>query len=257
MPAPALAGRLAAGDTIYCGWVSLPEPLVAELVARAGYDCVALEMQHGLHDAHSVMRGIGGIALAGKPSVVRIALGDNGSASRFLDMGAEAIIAPMINTEAEARALVAATKYPPIGERSWGPTRAMALHGISEPQKQLDTANGNTVILAMVETARALAALDAILGVEGIDGVFVGPSDLSVTLSGGERIAPFDAFLDEPVRRIADAATAAGKVAGVFAANPDRAKFYRSLGYRFIALAGDQVYLTRGATELLNAAREN
>jgi 4-hydroxy-2-oxoheptanedioate aldolase len=254
MPAPELAGRLRAGETIYSGWVSLPEPLVAEFVARAGFDCVTLEMQHGLHDAHSVMRGIGAIALAGKPPAVRIAVGDNASASRFLDMGAEAIVAPMINTEAEARALVAATKYPPVGERSWGPTRAMALHGI-EAQEHLETANRTTFVLAMIETARALDSLDAILAVEGIDGIFVGPSDLSVTLSGGARFAPFDASLDKPVAHIAARAAAVGKVAGVFAANPDRAHFFRKLGYRFIALASDQVYLTRGATDLLKAAR--
>ncbi len=255
--APGLAARLRSGDTLYCGWVSLPEPLVAELVARAGFDCVALEMQHGLHDIGSVMRGIGAIALAGKPAAVRIALGDNATASRALDMGAEAVIAPMINSAAEARALVAAAKYPPVGERSWGPTRTMALHGIDDPQVQLETGNRTSVVLAMIETARALDALDEILAVEGIDGVFVGPSDLSVTLSQGVRIAPFDPALDEPLGRIAKHAAAAGKVAGIFSANAERARLARRLGYRLMALASDQTYLSQGAAELLRGARED
>ncbi len=200
------------------------------------------------------MRGIGAIALAGKPAGVRVAVGDNATASRALDMGAEAIIAPMINSPEDARALVAATKYPPVGERSWGPVRAMTLHGIAETQVQLETGNRNSVVFAMIETVRALDALDDILAVEGIDGVFVGPSDLSVTLSGGARIAPFDASLDEPIRHISARAKAAGKVAGVFAATPERARFYRHAGYRFIALASDQAYLNHGAADLLRAA---
>ena len=112
MAAPVLAARLRAGETLIAGWCGLPEPLVAELTARAGFDCVTLEMQHGLHDIGSVMRGIGAVALAGKPALVRIPVGDNATASRVLDMGAEAVIAPMINTAAEARAFVAAAKYP-------------------------------------------------------------------------------------------------------------------------------------------------
>ncbi len=257
MPVPALARRLRAGETLYCGWVSLPEPLVAETVARVGYDCVTLEMQHGLHDVNSVMRGIGAVALAGKPAVVRVAVGDNATASRVLDMGAEAVIAPMINSAEEARALVAATKYPPLGERSWGPARALVLHGIDDPQVHLETANQTAFVFAMIETTRALDALDEILAVEGIDGVFVGPSDLSVTLSGGQRIAPFDPSLDAPARRIAERAAAEGKVAGVFAATPERARHFRGMGYRFIALATDQAYLARGAADMLRAAVEN
>ena len=157
-------------------------------------------MQHGLHDIGSVMRGIGAIALAGKPALVRIPVGDNATASRVLDMGAEAVIAPMINTVAEARALVAAMKYPPIGERSWGPNRVLAMRG-TEPQVYLESGNRASLAFGMIETRRALAALDDILGVDGLDGVFVGPSDLSVTLSDGARIAPFD-----PIARCADPA---------------------------------------------------
>lgn len=257
MPAPVLATRLRAGETLHSGWVTLPEPLVAELTARAAFDCVTLDMQHGLHDTASVMRSIGAIALAGKPAIVRVPVGANATASRVLDMGAEGVIAPMINSVEEAQTLVAATKYPPLGERSWGPVRAMALHGIADPQVHLDSANRTSFVFAMIETARALDTLDAILAVEGLDGVFVGPSDLSVTLSAGRRIAPFDPSLDEPIARIAAQTAAAGKVVGAFAATPERARHYRRNGYRFIALATDQVYLVNGANDLLRAALQN
>lgn len=255
MPTPALAARLRAGEALHSGWVATPEPLVAEATARTGFDCVALDMQHGLHDAASIMRSIGAIALAGKPAVVRVPVADNAMASRALDMGAEGIIAPMINTVAEARALAAATKYPPVGERSWGPTRAMTLQGIGDAQAYLDQANRASFVFAMIETVRAMEALDAILAVDGIDGAFVGPSDLSVTLSAGKRIAPFDPSLDDSIRHIAARAKAAGKVVGAYAATPDRARHFRNNGYRFIALGGDQAYLVGGANEMLKAAR--
>ncbi len=151
MTSPVLAARLRAGEVLWSGWSALPEPLVAEAVARAGFDCITFDVQHGLHDVASVMRGIGAVTLAGKPALVRMPVGDNGFASRVIDMGAEAVIAPMINTANEARAFVAAMKYPPIGERSWGPARVLALRGI-EPQAHLDTANGTTLALAMIET---------------------------------------------------------------------------------------------------------
>ena len=230
----------------------MPEPLVAEGVARAGFDAVLLEIQHGMHDIGSVMRCIGAIALAGKPALVRIPVGDNATASRVLDLGAEAVVGPMINTVAEARALVAATKYPPVGERSWGPSRVLALRG-TEQQAHLTGDNAVSMTFAMIETRRALDVLDDILAVEGIDGVFVGPSDLSVTLSDGTRIAPFDGNLDGPLRRIVERALAAGKIPGVYAANPDRARQLRELGFRLIAIGSDASYLTNGAKAMLAA----
>ena len=253
MAVPLLAERLRAGETLISGWSTLPEPLVAEAVARAGFDCVVIDLQHGLHDTGSVVRSIGAIALAGKPALVRVSVGDNALASRALDMGAEGVIAPMINTAADARALVAATRYPPVGERSWGPNRAMALSG-REPEQHLASANRSALVFAMIETSRALEALDSILAVEGLDGVFVGPSDLSVTLSNGARIAALDSSLvDGPIRMIAERASAAGLAAGIFAANAERAAAFRSFGYRLIAVASDQAYLASGARAILAA----
>jgi len=254
MAAPVLAARLRAGETLIAGWCAMPEPLIAEGVGRAGFDCVTLEMQHGLHDIGSVMRGIGAIALAGKPALVRIPVGDNATASRVLDMGAEAVIAPMINSVADARAFVAAMKYPPIGERSWGPNRVMAMRG-TEPQAHLESGNRTSLAFGMIETKRALEALDEILGVEGLDGVFVGPSDLSVTLTDGARIAPVDPSLDAPIRLIADRAYAAGKIPGIYAANPERARLFRDFGYRLIALGSDHTYLANGAKAMLAAMK--
>jgi 4-hydroxy-2-oxoheptanedioate aldolase len=250
MAAPTLVDRLKSGATLISGWNIWPEPLLAEIAARSGFDCVTLDMQHGLHDPVSVMRGIGGIHLAGKPALVRVPVGDFAMASRALDMGAEAVIAPMINSAEEARAFVAAMKYPPIGERSWGPLRAQTLYGI-DPPTQLKTANASTLSIAMVETERALGAIDSILAVPGLDGIFVGPSDLSVTFSGGQSIAPGGPIVEEPIRKIAEKTLAAGKLIGAFAWGGARAEFYKSLGYRLIALGSDQAYLMTGIQTML------
>jgi 4-hydroxy-2-oxoheptanedioate aldolase len=103
----------------------------------------------------------------------------------------------------------------------------------------------------MIETGRALEALDDILAVEGIDGVFMGPSDLSLTLSAGKSIAPTEKSLDEPIARIAERARAVGKIAGAFAVNTERAAFFRDVGYRLIALGTDQIYLATGIAAML------
>jgi 4-hydroxy-2-oxoheptanedioate aldolase len=123
----------------------------------------------------------------------------------------------------------------------------------TEPQGHLESGNSTTIALGMIETRRALDALDSILAVDGLDGVFVGPSDLSVTLSNGARIAPFDKSLDAPIKLIAERARAAGKVPGIYAANADRARLFRDFGYRFIALGSDAVYLANGAKGMLAA----
>ena len=251
MPTFTLADALRSGKTIMSGWVTLPDPLISELVGRSDFDAVTLDVQHGLHDTNSVIRSIGGVALAGKPTIVRLAVDDFAMASRALDFGAEAVIAPMINSVDDARRLVAAAKYPPLGERSWGPARAMALSGVDDISTHLATSNRSTLALAMIETRTALESLDDILAVNGLDGVFVGPSDLSVTLSDGARIAPSDSFIDAPIRDIAARTNAAGKIAGAFAPNGERARFYKDVGYRFIALTSDQAYLARGISALL------
>lgn len=251
MPAPSLAGRLRAGEALTSAWSTIPEPVVAELCARGGFDCVTIDMQHGMHDPVSVMRSISGVALAGKPALVRVPTGDNGMVSRAFDLGAEAVIAPMINTLGEAKAFVAAAKYPPIGDRSWGPLRAQTIFGI-DPATQLKIANSDTLAFAMIETRQALAVLDEILALPGIDGIFVGPSDLSVTLTDGQRIAPGDPVVDGPMRTIAEKTVAAGKIAGAFAWGGGRAAVFREMGYRLIAIGTDQACLARGIEAMLS-----
>lgn len=232
----------------------MPEPLVAESAARAGFDCVTLDMQHGLHDPASVMRCIGAVALAGKPAIVRVPVGDFAMASRALDMGAGAVIAPMINSVADARAFAKAMKYPPIGERSWGPVRAMQLADAADPVAYLRRANGETLAFAMIETREAMALVDDILAVPGIDGIFIGPSDLSIALSNGTSVDPLRADNAEAIGAILAAVKAAGKLAATYAITGAQARGYAELGFDLVAIGSDGGYLRAGASAMLAEA---
>jgi 4-hydroxy-2-oxoheptanedioate aldolase len=250
-----LAARLRAGETLLTAWSAIPEALVAETCARAGFDAVTLDMQHGFHGVDSVLRGIGAARLGGAPAIVRIPVGDFAFASRALDMGASAVIAPMINSVDDARAFAAAMKYPPMGGRSWGPFRAMALSGVVTNQAYLESANANTLALAMVETRQEVDALEGILAVDGIDGVLVGPSDFSIAWSGGETIDPVLQDMTTAIADIAAKTLEAGKIAAIFAIDGEMAKRYQAMGFGLIALSSDGGYLTAGAKALIASAR--
>jgi 4-hydroxy-2-oxoheptanedioate aldolase len=250
-----LAARLRGGETVFTAWSAIPDPLVAEFLARSPFGAVVLDMQHGCHTPESVLRGVPAVMLAGKPAVVRVPVGRFDMASRALDFGASAVIAPMVNSVADAKAFAAAMKFPPVGERSWGPTRVLGLLGEKDLQAYLRSANADTLAIAMVETRAALAVLDDILALDGIDGIFVGPSDFSIAFSEGARVDPFDAEMLKAAADVAARTARAGKVACTLGTTGEAAARFRELGFRFIAIANDFGYLTRGAAALLDAAR--
>ena len=241
-----LAHRLKAGETVYTGWCGLPYPIVAELIGREGFPAVTLDGQHGLWDTATIAAGIAAVRQGGAAPVVRVPVGDFAAVSRALDFGAEGIIAPMINTQADARAFAAAAKFPPVGERSWGPHRAMALGGVTDQNVYLAEANKLTVTLAMVETRTALANLDAVAGTPGIDGLFLGPSDLSIALSDGRSLDPLSKDVETEIDRIIAAARKAGKIPGAFCHNADRAVALAKRGMRFLAVSSDMGFLRAG-----------
>lgn len=246
LPGFSLARRLAAGETIHTGWCALPAPIVAESIAREGFVAVTIDQQHGLWDTAATVAGIAAIRAGGGAPIVRVPLGAFATASRALDFGAEGVIAPMINNAADAKAFVSATKYPPLGERSWGPTRAMTLTGIADPKQYLRDANAATVTLAMIETREAMENLDAIAATPGIDILFVGPSDLSIALTGGAELDPHSGAVETALDQIVAAARKAGKIAGLYCANAERAVAYAKRGIRFLAVGSDLAFLRAG-----------
>src|SRR5215813_1642619 len=240
-----LARRLRAGEIVHTGWCGLGVPIVAELIARAGFPAVTLDQQHGLYTMDSTAAGIAAVHMAAAAPVVRIPLGDFAVVSRILDFGAQGVIAPMINNAEDARRFAAAAKYPPVGERSSGPLRALMLHGI-ELTDYVGKANEATVTFAMIETREALSNLAAILATPGIDAVFIGPSDLSLALSDGKTLDPHSREVDAAVSDIGAAANKAGKIAGAYTANAQRANELAARGFRFLAVASDTAFVRAG-----------
>jgi 4-hydroxy-2-oxoheptanedioate aldolase len=249
-----LAKALESEAPLFCGWVGMNEPAVAEALAREAFDAVVLDMQHGAFDFAGASRAILGVALAGKPAIVRVPVGEFPLASRLLDAGAAGVIAPMINSRDDARRLVAFTKFLPLGERSWGPRAVLPLSGL-DPPAYLAAANAMTQTIAMIETRAALEALDDILGVEGVNGVFLGPSDLSIALGDGRAIEPRGPALMEAAGRIVARARAHRKYAAMFCFDGADAAAMAALGIALCSVASDQTLLRGAARNELEAAR--
>jgi 4-hydroxy-2-oxoheptanedioate aldolase len=223
-------------------------PIVGETLAREGFAAVVLDAQHGLWDIASLIVGSAAIHHAEATPVIRVPFNDFALVSRALDFGAEAIIAPMINNVSDARQFAAAAKYPPVGERSWGPLRAMALqkHRTTSVDYMRE-ANEGTLTFAMIETATALGNVDAIAATPGIDALFVGPYDLATALSGGTAQDVHAAPVEQAIDKICAAAKKAGKIPGIYCRNAEGAVAMAGRGYRFI-IAGNDLTTLREAT---------
>ena len=250
-----LARRLRAGETVFSAWCTLASPIVAETVAREGFPAVVIDIQHGLWDTASTVAAIAAVNHAGSAPIVRVPLDDFAFVSRALDAGAEAIIAPMINTPTDARAFAAAAKFPPLGERSWGPQRAMALQGRCIAAEYLREANEGTLTLAMIETPTALANVEDIAATDGIDALFVGPYDLSTALSGGTAQDVQAPEVERAIDRIGEAARKAGKIPGIYCRDPERALATARRGFRFITVGSDLALLREGAAAQVKALK--
>jgi 4-hydroxy-2-oxoheptanedioate aldolase len=252
----ALARRLRAGETVFAGWSMLGSPIVAETMAREGFAAIVLDAQHGLWDVAALIAGIGAVNHAEAAPIVRVPLNDYALVSRALDFGAEAIIAPMINSAADARQFAAAAKYPPVGERSWGPLRAMALQAPrTAPVDYMREANEGTLSFAMIETAAALGNVDAIAATAGIDGLFVGPYDLSTALSAGAAQDTQAPQVERAVDRICAAAKNAGKIPGIYCRDAENALAMARRGFRFVVAGNDNTTLRAATVAQLNTLK--
>jgi 4-hydroxy-2-oxoheptanedioate aldolase len=254
MPANSFTQSLRAGSPLLTAWCGMPDPSVAGLLAREAFDAVVLDMQHGAIDFAASVQAVQLIAAAAKPALVRIPVGEFATASRFLDAGAAGVIAPMINTVEDARRFAAFMKFPPVGERSWGAYGALSLTGL-QPGDYLKQANDLTVSFAMVETREALSIIDDILAVPGIDGIFIGPSDLSIALSGGKGLDPAGAEVEKALDYALSRVRAAGKLAAVFASSGARAGELVRKGFHMVSIGNDITMLRAGAQAALAAAQ--
>jgi len=237
MKANALKAVLRSGGRAIGGWCTIPSSFSAEIVASIGFDYVCVDLQHGLADFGDLVPMLQAIAIHGPTPLVRVPFGDAGVAQRALDAGAEGLIFPLINGAADARAAVAACRYPPAGQRSYGPVRAR-MHLGPDP----DHANSEVLCIAMVETAEAMENLDAIVGCPGIDAIYVGPNDLALGLglAPGTADPRFEAAVDLILKTCA----AKGLPAGVHANSGLAAAEALHRGFAMATVANDAVVLT-------------
>jgi 4-hydroxy-2-oxoheptanedioate aldolase len=250
-----LQSRLAAGETVCSAWSGVPDALTVEILSAQGFDAVTLDMQHGGHNEDSVLRSILPVQRSGKPALVRIPVGRFDMASRALDMGAEAVIAPMVNSIEDARRFAAAMKYPPVGERSWGPTYAFPRQGKGDFAEWLRESNKRTLSFAMIETRAAVDILDSILDTPGIDAIFLGPSDFSIAWTNGARVNATLEDMMQAVEQIAARTRKAGKYAGIYIIDPAIAGLYVSMGYQFLAMGSEHTVMRLGSEALLTSVR--
>ncbi len=249
-----LRARLATGEPFLFSWLSIPSAGLAAQVARLPFDGACLDMQHGMIGFSDAVQMVAAINAVGKPAIIRALWNDPAIPGQALDAGAVAVISPMINSRAEAEALVKAAKYPPIGGRSWGGYTALQASGLT-PGEYLREANRMTMVFAMIETVQALDAVAEIAATPGLDGLFVGPSDLSIALSRGAGIDKTGTQTLAAMEKVVAAARANNLVAGAFGGGAEVIKAYLGLGFTFIAAAVDVDLLQTGAAALMKSLK--
>ena len=193
------------------GWLAIPNSFSAEVMAHQGWDTLTIDLQHGVIDFAAMVPMLQAISTTPTVPIVRVPWLEPGILMKSLDAGAYGVICPMVNTREDAQKLVAWTSYAPRGTRSFGPIRALLYGGADYPTH----ANETVVRFAMIETAQALDNLDAILSVEGLDAIYIGPSDLSLALGCRPVFDDVDPPVAQAIDHILERATAHGLKAGV------------------------------------------
>ncbi|RMD48800.1 MAG: 4-hydroxy-2-oxo-heptane-1,7-dioate aldolase [Alphaproteobacteria bacterium] len=237
---------LAAGRVQWGFWQSLASATVAEVSARAGFDWLLIDGEHGPNTLASLREQLVAIEATRAPvhPIARVVVNDTARIKQILDLGYQTVLVPLVETAGEAEAAARAMRYPPEGVRGAGVSVVRA-SGYGTDPDYLTTANREVCCLVQAETARAIDNLEAICAVEGVDGVFIGPSDLSVSLGrpGGARSPEVQAVIEDAIRRI----RAAGKAPGILMPDPGLVARYLELGALFIAVGSDVATLAQGA----------
>jgi 4-hydroxy-2-oxoheptanedioate aldolase len=249
MPAPVntFKSALTSGRMLYGCWAGFADPYPTEVLGTAGFDWLVLDGEHAPNDLRSLMAQLQVLEASDSHPVVRLAHDAPWGIKQALDIGAQTLLIPMVDSADQARDLVRAVRYPPDGIRGSGAALARASRFAAIPD-YFATANAQICLLVQVESRAALDALDEILAVEGVDGVFIGPSDLAADMghAGDASAAPVRAALKDALGRIA----ASDKAAGILALDHATAQDYRDWGAQFLAVGIDVVMYAQAARAL-------
>ena len=246
LPHNTFKSALASGNTQIGLWSSLSSHYAAEVIAGAGFDWILLDMEHSPNDLESVLGQLQAVQPYPSQAVVRVPWSDMVGIKRILDAGAQSLLIPFVSTADEARAAVSYTRYPPQGVRGVaGATRATRFGRIKDYAKR---AHEEICVLVQVETQQAVANIEAICSVEGVDGVFIGPADLHASLGfTGETANPeVKPLIDEAIKLI----RGCGKAPGILTASEEDARHWLDCGALFVGVGADVGILARGADAL-------
>ena len=232
-----LRDRLRGGEAAYGAWSAIPDLLSVRMLAAAGLDYVVIDLQHGSATEHDLPAMTTAIRLAGATPVARVRHAHTADIGRALDLGCAAVIVPNVESAAQAATVAGACRYPPVGYRSAGGNLATA----------------DPLCFIMVESRGAVSELPATLAVDGVDGIYVGPRDLSLAL--GCALDPNDPVLRKELERVWAACAEAGKPVGVHATDGATGRLYRENGCQLITVTADAVAISRTAAAELAAAR--
>ena len=243
--------RWAVGEAAFAAWLTLESPAVAGLAAAAGCDAVVLDLQHGRATIEDLPGILTAIARPSALPFVRASWNDPAELMRALDLGILGVICPMVGSRAEAEAFVGACRYPPAGTRSYGP-----IHGaFGQGREHTSAADAAILLFAMIETADGLANVDEIAATPGLDGLFVGPADLSLAMGLDTFADLTDPVLLGMLDTIVGAANAHAVTPGIHAPSPPRAAEMAERGFRFISCAVDADLLREAAVRALRDTR--
>jgi 4-hydroxy-2-oxoheptanedioate aldolase len=234
----------AGGGVAINGWLAIPSSFSAEVMAAQQFDSLTIDMQHGVIGYQVAVTMLQAITPRSVVPLVRVPWNDPAVIMKVLDAGAYGIICPMVNTAEDVLQLVQACRYPPEGIRSWGPARA-SLYAESDYRSEADA---NIVVMPMIETSASIENLDEILSVAGIDGVYVGPADLALSLGARPALDQTDPRVVEVQLEIARACKRHSVIAGIACASAAYAGQMIAAGYRFVTIGSDSRFLAAKAS---------
>lgn len=243
---------LRAGEPAVNAWLSIPSAYAAEVMGHQGFDSVTVDLQHGMIGFEAAVAMLQAISSTPAVPLARVSRNDPALVMQLLDAGAYGIVCPMVSSAAEARLLVEACRYPPAGQRSFGPARGLLYGG----PDYVAEADREVMALAMIETRAAVEDLDAILAVEGLDGTYVGPNDLSLALGRPPRAEPDDPELAATIVDVARRSRARGLTAGIFCSSGEAAARRVAEGFTLVTPGNDVGLLSRAAKAAVAAVRD-
>lgn len=247
MPINYFKQRLHSGEPLIGLWLGLADPYCAELAANAGFDWLLLDGEHAPNDLRGMLGQLQAVAPYPAQPVIRPAIGDSTMIKQLLDIGAQTLLIPMVETAEQASHMVSAMRYPPAGIRGVGSplARASRWNTVTDYATKADE---QMCLLVQIENLAGLEQLDAIIEVEGVDGIFIGPVDLSASMGylGNPGHPEVQAAVENAILRI----TKAGKAAGILSSDPTLSRRYLELGARFVAVGVDTSILMSGLQNL-------